>query len=89
MKRTKHEVTSFCGCQCKPDRIHVPHLTHQDNIWIFTQCRSQRCTETLRVATHFTLVDQTVPALMHELDRILKGQDVGLTIGIDVVDYCG
>ena len=87
MKRTKHEMTGFRGRQCKPDCIHVSHLTHQDNIWIFTQRRSQRCTETLRVAAHFTLVDQTVPALMHEFNRILKGQDVGLTIGIDVVDF--
>ncbi len=83
----EHQVTGFGRGHGKSDGLEVPHLAHQNDVRVFTQGRTQGGAETLGIAVHFPLVDQTALVLVHEFDGILDGKDVVMEVLIDVVDH--
>jgi hypothetical protein len=87
MQRAEHQVAGFGRGQRQADGLEVAHFADQDDVGIFAQRRAQRLAEAQRVAVHFALVDQAALAFVHELDRILDGQDVVRLVVVDVVDH--
>src|SRR5947209_5151973 len=75
MQRAEHQVTGLGGGERQADGLQVAHLADQDHIRILAQRRAQRLAEAERVAMHLALVDETALGLVHELDRILDGDD--------------
>ena len=58
--------------------LEVAQLAHQDDVRILAQGRVQRAERSWRVHADLALADEAVLALVHELDRILDGEDVAL-----------
>jgi len=85
----EHQVTGLGRGQRQADGLQVAHFAHQDHVGVFAQRRTQRLGETQRVAMHFALVDQAALGLVHELDRVLDGEDVVGTVVIAMVDHAG
>ncbi len=56
---------------------------------ILAQRGLQGAGEAPRVAAHLALVDEAALARVHELDRVLQGDDVRLLVAVDVVDHRG
>ena len=76
MERAQHQVSGLCCLDRDLHRLEISHLANQHDIRIFAESRPQRRLETLGVISDFTLVDQGFVVLVHELDRILDGDDV-------------
>ena len=89
MQRAEHQVTGLGGGERQANGLQVAHLTDQDDIRILAQRRTQRLAEAERVAVHFALVDETALGLVHELDRILDGDDVIGAVVVAVIDHAG
>jgi len=65
---------------CCPDRqldcFEIPHLPHQNHVWIFTARGPQSICKRAGVLVEFALVDQAFVAGAHKLDRIFHRLDV-------------
>ena len=85
----EHQVAGLGGGQRQADRLQVAHFTDQHDVGILAQRRAQRFGEAERVAVHLALVDQAALGLVHELDRILDGDDVIGAVVVAVVDHAG
>ena len=70
------QVTGFRRLDGDGDGLEVAHLADEQDVGVLTQCRTQRALERLGMRPHLALVDETVAALVDELDRILDGDDV-------------
>ena len=64
-------------------------LADQNDVGILAQRRQQRAREGGGVHADLALADQAVLAQVHELDRILDGEDVALFARVDVIDHGG
>ena len=73
--------------QRRLDRLEVAQLADEDDVGVFAEGGAQRLREALRVLMHFALVDQAALVLVHELDRVLDGEDVLVPLGVDLVDH--
>ena len=71
-----HEVAGLGGVQRGLDGLLVAHFADEDDVGILAQRRAQRLGERRRVEPDLALVDHRAPVLVHELDRILDGDDV-------------
>ena len=71
------------------DRFQVAHFADQHDVGIFTERGAQRVRETVGVAVNLALVDQAALVLMDVFDRILDGEDVAVTLDVDLVDHRG
>ena len=89
MQRAEHQVTGLGGGERQADGLQVAHLADQDHIRILAQRRAQRLAEAERVAMHLALVDETALGVVHELDRILDGDDVIGAVVVAVIDHAG
>src|SRR5437763_14222016 len=56
--------------------VSVAHLADEDHVRVFTQRRAQSVGERQRVRPDLALVDQALLRFVHELDRVLDGEDV-------------
>ena len=76
MQRSEHEVSGLGRCDPELDGFPVAHLPDQDHVRILAQRGPKRGGEALRIGTDLALIDQRLFVLVHELDRVLDGQDV-------------
>src|SRR5262249_38303455 len=56
---------------------------------VFTEGGAQRVRKTLSVGMQFALVDYTILVHVHEFDRVFDGENVVVTLGVDLVDHRG
>ena len=76
MQRAEHQVAGLGRGERQADGLQVAHFAHQDHVRVLAQRRAQGFGEAQRVAMHLALVDQALLGFVHELDRILDGDDV-------------
>ena len=69
------------------DGLEVAHFTHQYDVRVLTQGRSQGVGETLGIAVDFRLIYQTLKRLMNKLHRIFKGQDMAVEALIEIANH--
>ena len=87
VQRAEREVAGLGDAQRRLHRLQVTHLADQHDVRVLAQRRAQRVGEALRVAVHLALVDQAPLVLVHELDRVLDGEDVVVPLLVDLVDH--
>jgi hypothetical protein len=83
----EHQVAGLGRGQGQADGLQVAHLADQDDVGILAQGRAQRLVEAEGVTVHLALVDDRLLRLVHELDRVLDGEDVAELLVVDVVDH--
>ena len=87
VQRAHHENAHLGRGHRDAHRLEVAQLADQDDVRILAQGRVQRVREALAVHADLALTDETALALMHELDRVLDGEDVALHARVDVIDH--
>src|SRR4030095_1105180 len=85
----EHEVTGVGRLQRQADGLQISHFTDEDDVGVFTKGAAQRRRERPRVRADLAMVHQAALALVHELDRVLDGDDVVLAVLVGVVDDRG
>src|SRR6266850_1510009 len=89
MQRAEHEVSGLGAGQRQADGLEIAHLAHQDHVRVLAQRAAQGVGERQRVRSDLALVDQAFLRLVHELDRVLDGEDMALLVVVDLVDHGG
>ena len=89
MQGAKHQVPRFGGSQCQADGFGVAHLAHQNNIGVFTQGGAQGVGEAVGVFAQFALVHKAFFGLVHKLDGVFNGEDVGGIFFVHIVHHGG
>ena len=80
-------MAGFGDAQRRLDRLQIAHFTDQHNVGIFAQSGPQRTRKALRVLVNLTLVDQAVLVRMHELDRVFDGDDMFVSLAVDLIEH--
>ena len=88
MQGPKYQMTCFCRCQGKTDRLNITHLANKHHVRIFAQSRSQSIIKTLRMPADLALVHKAIMALMYKFDRVFNRQNMALFVVIDVINHC-
>src|SRR5581483_2896324 len=71
------------------DRLHVAHLADEDDVRVLAQRSLQRVGEAQRIRPDLALVDDAALVPVHELDRVLDGEDVLRPVAVDLVEDGG
>jgi pilus retraction protein PilT len=87
VKGGEDEVAGLGGGECGRDRLEVAHLADENHVGVLPQRRFQRFGEARRVRADLALVDDAALVPVHELDRILDGENVVGTGAVDLVDH--
>jgi len=87
MQRRKRQVSGFSDTKCHLDRLEVTHFTDEHDVRVLAKCGTQGRAERMCVGGDFTLVDDAILMVMKKLDRVLDGQDVIVTVDVDLVDH--
>src|ERR1043165_5936174 len=87
VQRGEGQVTGLGQGQPGLDGLLVTHFADQHHVRVLAQDAPQRGVEALGVGADLALVDQAALVAVHELDRVLDGDDVVLHVGVDVVDH--
>ena len=86
VQRAEDEVTGLRGGQRGRDRLEVAHLADEDHVRVLAERSLQRFAEARCVRADLALVDDALLVPVHELDRILDGEDVLGARAVDLVD---
>ncbi len=89
VQRREDQVAGLGGGDRRRDRLQVTHLTDQDDVGVLAQDVLERLGEPVRVGADLALVHDAPLVLVQELDRVLDGHDVPVTLGVDHVDHGG
>ena len=89
VQRGQHEVTGLGRRQRHRRRLEVAQLADQDDVGVLAQCPLERLGEARSVAADLTLVHQASRVLVHVLDRVLDGHDVGGPRAVGQVEDAG
>ncbi len=87
MQGTKDQVAGFGTGKRQANGFQIAHFADQNNVRVLAQRRAQRVGKRQRVRTDFALVDQALLGFVHELDRILDGQNVSMIVLVDMIDH--
>ena len=89
MESAEDQVTGFGGGDGGFDRLEVTHFTHEDNIGILAEGAADRLGKAGDIDVNFPLGDDAFFMGMIVLDRVLDGDDVGLSVLVDPVHHGG
>ena len=87
MQRTEYQVAGFRRRHGEADGFQITHLTHQDDVRVLTQRRSERVGERQGMRSYFALINQALLAFMHEFDRVFHREDVPMFDLVDMVHH--
>ena len=87
MQCAEGEVAGFRDAQRGFDGFQIAHFADQHHVRVFTKRGAQGVGEALGVRVQFALVHHAVLVHVHELDRVLDGEDVFVALGVDLVDH--
>ena len=79
-------MTGFGCAHSELNGFQVPHFSHQDHVRVLSQGCPQGVGKAAGVFIELPLVHQALVALVHELDRVLDGEDVFAARVIDVIE---
>ncbi len=86
MQRAEDEHAGFRRGQGQRDGFQVAHFTDEHDVGIFAHGIFQAVGKARRVLADFALRDDAELVRMHELDRLLDGDDVARVAAVDEVD---
>ena len=89
VERAEDQVAGLGRAQGRGDRLDVAHLADQDDVRVLAQGAAESLGEVTRIRPHLALVDDGHLVLVHELDGVLQGDDVGGYAAVDVIDDGG
>ncbi len=89
VQRAEGQVAGFGDAQRGFDGFQIAHFADQHHVRVFTESGAQRVGEALGVGVQLALVDHAILVHVHEFDRVLNGEDVVVTLGVDLVDHGG
>ena len=89
MQGPEDEVARLGRLQRDGDGLQVSHLADEHDVRVLAERGAQRVLEAPRVGADLALVHQALLVRVHELDRILDGDEVVRAVAIDVVDHRG
>ncbi len=87
VQRREDEVPDLRRGQSRRDGLVVPHLADEDDVGVLPHDVTQRVGVARGVDADLTLVDDASLVLVHDLDRVLDGDDVALSSAVDVIDH--
>ena len=89
VQRREHEVAGLRSGQRDLDGLEVAHLPDQNDVRVLPQDVFEGLGEGVGVGAHLTLVDQAVAVPVEELDGVLDGHDVVVSLCVRDVDQGG
>ena len=89
VQRREDEVAGLGGGERGRDRLEVAHLAEEDHVGVLAQRGAKRLAERRRVGADLALRDDAALVPVHELDRVLDGEDVVRLRAVDLVDHRG
>ena len=89
MKGRQYEMPGICKDDGVFHRLAGADLTDQDDVRCLTKSIFERDLKGLGVYTDLTLGNNAAVMLVHELDRVLDGDDVPAAVSIAVSDDGG
>ena len=87
MQRRERQVPGLGDRQRGLHGLQIAHLANQDHVGVLPQHVLEGGRERACVAAHLTLVHEAVLVAVHELDRVLHGDDVPGPLPVDLVDH--
>jgi hypothetical protein len=84
MQRAEDQVAGLGGGESERDGLEVAHLADQDDVGILAQRAPQGVAERTGMHADLALVHETALRLVHELDRILDGEDVAVEMELRI-----
>ena len=87
VQRAERKVAGFCDAQRRFDGFQIAHFADQHHVRVFTEGGAQRVGKALGVGMQLALVHHAILVHVHELDRVLDGEDVVVALGVDLVDH--
>ena len=87
MQGCQGEVAGLGDPQGRFHRLQVAQLANEHYVGVLAQGRPQGRREGPGIGVNLPLVDQTVPVVVQELERIFNGQDMGVAVAVDPVDH--
>src|SRR3989338_7206687 len=79
----------FCSSDSCRNSVRVAHFSNHNDINILSKCCLQCTVESLRIHTHFPLVNNGTLAFVNKFYRVFNGDDMLGTFFIDLVNQCG
>ncbi len=89
VQRREDQVARLGGGQRGADGLEVAHLAEEDHVRVLAQRRAQRLGEGRSVLADLALGDDAALVPVHELDRVLDGENVMGLRAVDLVDHRG
>ena len=89
VESAEDQVTGFGGGDGRFDRLEVTHFAHEDDIGILAEGAADRLGKAGDIDVNFPLGDDAFFMGMIVLDRVLDGDDVGLSVLVDPVHHGG
>ena len=87
MQGAEHQVTGFRSGQRQADGFQVAHFADENDVRVFTQCRTQCLGEAQGVTMDLALVDQALLRFVNEFDGVLDGKDVVVLGVVQVIKH--
>ncbi len=81
------QVAGLGDAQRRLDRLQVAHLADQHDVRVLAQHRAQGVGEAVGVGAELALVDDALLVRVQVLDRVLDGDDVLVTLAVDLVEH--
>ena len=81
-------MASLCGHQRDFDSGAIAHFADENDFRRLSQCRSQTIRIIVKVRSEFALVKSGLATWMHELNRILQGDNVHRLRFVNFVEDC-
>ena len=87
VQRGESQVAGLGDAERRFNGLQISHFADQNHIRVFSKGRPQGVGERLGVGVQLALVDHAVLVHVHELDRVLDGEDVLVALAVDLVDH--
>jgi hypothetical protein len=83
----ENQVAGGRGGQRQFDRFEIAHFTYEEDVRIFAQGAAQGRPEGTSMHPDFSVLNETILAAMHELNRVLDGDDVIVPLQVRVIHH--
>src|SRR5215204_3053525 len=89
VQRGERQVARLRDAQGRLDGLEVAHFADEHHVRVLAQGRAQRLGEAVRVGADLALVNDAGLVRVQELDRVFDGDDVLVSLAVDLVDHRG
>ena len=88
MKCAKHQVARLCCRNGRLNRLQIPHLTYQNNVWILSQDTPKGFAETGHINVYLALCNNSVLVVVIKLNWIFYGDNMRIvSLHVDDINH--